>query len=496
MADISFYKYLETAFRHKLFKDKTATSFNFLGYNLPYETIGAKKGIFEYARRVLPKFYTGEFPDTAEGNLQMAKKVLEKLDRREDIELEKYFDPATAPTEYQQLVAEAQAQSQQIQTQQATGASATFSGGMGLSSAPSISSGSPAPRIIHNVPRDVPHAPETPKPDIIIANKSGVVTGEHSVKPSSASRRFNFRPSAAFTNTLRNFGSRTQVFFQRNVGKYLTAGRIGTAVSAGIGAIAGAGLGPLGVVTGGGLGALAPSWIRSGGGARFFGRVANGAINAGVGISNQISRGSLIKGPPKKVWIGLLVGLFAISLGAGIIPLPGEQQSQAQAGPTPSYKGGGAGILSCPLNNGKISCGSQSSGGSCNHCSLGYEPHTCPVGANTGRETAVDVVSSDKSVFFPLVGGANVQWIVDEVGTPIPTSEGGGTAVAATTKVSEKSYRIRLVHITSTNLTQGQQVASGTLVGQYGPDTSHVHITVQENEEFKPADLYFNLCGK
>ncbi len=80
MADVSFYQYLEGAFRYRLFNPKgiTATlntSFMGLGYNLTY------KQIFYYARKVLPKFYTGEFPDTEEGNLQMARKVLEKLDK-------------------------------------------------------------------------------------------------------------------------------------------------------------------------------------------------------------------------------------------------------------------------------------------------------------------------------------------------------------------------------------------------------------------------------
>lgn len=172
MADISFYKYLEAAFRYRLFnpagqRANLQTKFNALGYNLPYERI------FHYARRLLPKFYTdtSRFPDTEQGNLQMAKKVLETLDKHQDTQLENQLKAVTVSKENAQIIAEAQAQSQQAEAQQVppAGTSAGTSFGLpGLPSAPSISSG---PRRIYNIPQ----APKAPKPEIAIANKSGVV---------------------------------------------------------------------------------------------------------------------------------------------------------------------------------------------------------------------------------------------------------------------------------------------------------------------------------
>lgn len=281
MADISFYKYLEAAFRHKLFKDKAATSFKYLSWNLPYNRI------FYYARRVLPKFYGNEFPNTEEGNLQMAKIMLEKLDRHQDLELERYFNPATVPLETEQPVPQA------TMASVAAGETPTTMGGGRL----------PA----------LPHLP-TPIP---------------------------------LTNIRQSFASRSGIFFQRNVGKYFTVGRIATGISMGIGAIAGSILGPVGTFAGAGVGALMPSFIRSGGG-RFLGNIGNGAINAGLGISNQISTGSLIKLPPKKFWA--FIGLFFLLIGVGIFSAvfnpPGEEQPTAEAAPV------GASLTSCQFTRG------------------------------------------------------------------------------------------------------------------------------------------------
>lgn len=112
----NFFKYLQEAFRYKLYRDKSATSFKYLDYNLPYKSIGSIKGIFDYARKVLPPFYTNEFPNTEEGNLEMAKKILEKLDKRQDKELAKSFDPTTAAAENEAIIEEARQQSEATAT--------------------------------------------------------------------------------------------------------------------------------------------------------------------------------------------------------------------------------------------------------------------------------------------------------------------------------------------------------------------------------------------
>lgn len=168
MADISLYKYLEAAFRHKVFKDKAAKSFKYLNYNLPYE---GPKGIFDYARKVFPSFYSLHFPDTQDGHLQMAESILEKLDRHQDPDLNKYFDPATAPAEYTVVAQEAQAVSQQAINAGATPANTTMPNlPFGMPNAPTFSTPS-IPRVIRNIP----HTPEGPKSELVIANKSGYV---------------------------------------------------------------------------------------------------------------------------------------------------------------------------------------------------------------------------------------------------------------------------------------------------------------------------------
>lgn len=180
----------------------------------------------------------------------------------------------------------------------------------------------------------------------------------------------------------------------------------------------------------------------------------------------------------------------------GLVPTINTPPSSA----TPYTPGGGSGILSCPVNNGSVIYGSKETGG---HCATGYGFDCIPPGqpGYTGRETAVDVKGSDRMVFLPLLSGNSVEWTIDESGTPINDIEGGGIAVAATALSGNKTYRIRFVHIESTALKVGQKVNSATPVGQHVLPSidkrslaNHVHITIQEDGIYKPADLYFNLC--
>lgn len=167
---------------------------------------------------------------------------------------------------------------------------------------------------------------------------------------------------------------------------------------------------------------------------------------------------------------------------------------------TPYNPGGGSEILSCPMNQGTVVYGSKETGG---HCSGGYE-YDCILPGQpgyTGRETAVDIQGSSRTVYFPYLAGASVDWVVNEADTPINNSEGGGIAVAATASSNGKSYKIRFVHIASTNLAVGQKIKSATEVGQHVVPSAamqsfanHVHVTAAEDGVYKPADLYFNLC--
>lgn len=181
-------------------------------------------------------------------------------------------------------------------------------------------------------------------------------------------------------------------------------------------------------------------------------------------------------------------------ISAADLPPPGSIDPGAPYDPL-----GGNGLISCPLNSPMITNGSKEVGG---HCSPSYEAKygVCaqPGSGNyRGKETAIDATSFDKMVRVPfLQGGGNPQlWTVDEVGTPIAEYEGGGIAVGLNTQASGHQFRIRFVHLSSTPLQMGNQVSPGTPIGQYKlSPANHVHITIEEDGTFKPADLYFNLC--
>lgn len=331
MADISFYLYLEAAFRHKLFKDRGAVGFKWERYNLPYESAGSSKGIFEYARKVLPSFYSLHYPDTKEGHLEMAADFIKKLDQRQDPQTARYFNPDTAPREHLAVVEEAQTASQQANAQEASAASAA-----GSTRAPA---GFPqAPAFVHN-------AAQARQPDIRLPVQPAEPT------PDIKQAKFQI-PKTPFPvkNTLRNLGSKAGVFFQRNIGKHLTAGRIATGVSATIGAVAGAGFGPLGALSGAGLGTLAPSWVKSGQATRFLGKAGNGAVNAWVSASNQISGGAArltVSSGSKKLALGLVGGLFLFTLAGGIIGNLGGSTPTGQATPISAGVFGASDISNC-----------------------------------------------------------------------------------------------------------------------------------------------------
>lgn len=134
-----------------------------------------------------------------------------------------------------------------------------------------------------------------PESKIYIANKSGAVVEERTIP---TSKRFNFRGfkmPTAFTNAAKGFGARAGIFLNRNI--------IGIART-GLGAFAGGVLtagNPLGIAAGAGLGTTARAWGP---------KVVNGAIDAGVRLSNQVGRGRLnLAGPKKKIWL-LFLGIF------------------------------------------------------------------------------------------------------------------------------------------------------------------------------------------
>ncbi|MBI2039695.1 M23 family metallopeptidase [Candidatus Microgenomates bacterium] len=149
---------------------------------------------------------------------------------------------------------------------------------------------------------------EAPSKQIFIADKSGAIKGIHNIKSPS---------------WLKTFGSNTQIFTKKAVNR-LASGLTNFLKGAG-----GAG--------GGLLGGLA------GTGGRFLGGAGIGGLNSLVSFSNQISRGSIIKGPPGKFWL-ILLGVFLLVGTIAAISPTGQPTPTAQAGPV-----GPINLLSCQL---------------------------------------------------------------------------------------------------------------------------------------------------
>lgn len=342
MADISFYKYLEAAFRYRLFnpqgqKASLETKFNYLGYNLKYERI------FFYARRILAPFYRNEaqFPDTEEGNLQMAKAVINKLDK-ERRGLEDYSDAAQSVLDYELIVAEAKAESQQAATAQAavggqqavTGEPVSTMTG-GLPSLPSI------PSAQRPVIRNVPQKPggetvTTPQAKLYVADKSGRVVQERTVTPTSTTVR---KPEPPPSKLYIADKSGT-VVGERSIGRETIkpstpqprlhiANKSGAVVREHTIPASPGRFRALGGRIGRGFSSTLGSTVN--GGMRFFGRAGNGAINAFVGLSNRASTGSLIRGSSKRVWLVILGSLIILVLGTTFTVPPSTQEGQPTA---------------------------------------------------------------------------------------------------------------------------------------------------------------------
>lgn len=403
----------------------------------------------------------------------------------------------------------------------------------GLPPMPTYASAAPAPRVVADKPdqtetEKTTGAPQS-KPEAV--GKSSKAVEEHAVQGAPSARAglpvdnvskeatqpvkgikpggagFQFpKPPASIMNSLQNFGSAAGRFFQRNMGKFFTVGRIGTAVSAGIGAVAGAGFGPIGSLAGAAGGGIGSFWIKSGDGARFLGKAANKGLNAFEKLSKPGLKGASGSfgsfGSKKLVW-GLFLGLFFFVFFSGIIgglsgTTPSGQaapQAPPAGSPVPYQPGAGSGILSCPLNGVTTkTLGSKDAGG---HCTPQYEAQEAPClpGDPTGRSTAIDIRSADKAVFLPSLGGQTTDWTVDATDKIYDMGVDVGQDLVAIASYKGKSYRIRFVHLDSTFLKVGEHYADGTFVGYYRGIQNHVHITLKEDDVFKPVDLYFNLCS-
>ncbi len=182
---------------------------------------------------------------------------------------------------------------------------------------------------------------------IAITDRGGNIVREHAIPTRSRFSMRGFKIPSSFKNLM----SRVGVFFQRNIGKYATVGRVAAGVSGIIGGITGGALtggSAMGVFGGAGLGAVTPSWIRSGGG-KFLSNIGNRGINAFGSVSNQIARGksnlAVSSGAKKKLallLLGLLLLFILIGGIGGTSGGPAAGPTSPTAGTTPTTGG------SCP----------------------------------------------------------------------------------------------------------------------------------------------------
>lgn len=342
MADLSFYKYLEAAFRYKLYKNPQATSFGYLGYNLPYETKGATKGLFGYARKILPEFYTSKFPDTEEGHLQMAKKVLEQLDRKQDYKLTQHFEGFNIAQD-QQVIEEAGIQSEAAEQVNAGEPTATMTG-EGFT--PSVPSGSSV--------RSGPQTQNLPKGGKEGGTGEGTAVSQKAARLAAKQEVPAVKIPYSFKNAAKNFGT----FLGTNFKRFATPQRLVTGFTTILGGITGMGIaGSPGAFGGAILGAIAPAAIKANGG-KWIGNLANGAANTVSNLTNRIpslhlsgggSAGSFVGKSAKGGRIALLafgaVFVIAFVLGMAGALMPTSNTPVVSANPLTAF--GAADISIC-----------------------------------------------------------------------------------------------------------------------------------------------------
>lgn len=308
MANINFFRYLEAAFRYKL-KNPDAPSYKDPYYDLPYETTGNKRGIFDYSRNgntALPAIYR-QFPDTKEGNLQMIKQVISDLDKHANQELTNYFHPAVAPEENAPDVTKTTRESIQPPPPSAVGPGAIPSVTTPRVSMPRI----PIPKVAAATPKQ---PEETTKEKTPQSKLSGMLTRIQNIQTPSF---------------LKTFGSNAKIFAKNNSGRIFD----------GLKGIAGG--------VGRGLGGVASTGLS--GATPHLGRAFHGGLNAIERISQPGglgggSVGRVIQSRGKQVFVAVLLALFLLT-GLGVLT---GTTPPAPAAPLPSSPpGGGGDIASC-----------------------------------------------------------------------------------------------------------------------------------------------------
>lgn len=446
--DANFYKYLEAAFRYRLFNpvgklSKANTIFSYLGYILPF------KRIFYYARQVLPSFYrnTAEFPDTEEGNLKLARVVLEKLDKHKDIPLEYQFKGTLTPEQERLIFDQIEVESRQNEGGGQTVPTDTTTSVAGLPSAPAMPTIriSPQTRPPVKLPTEEYVGPATAKAERLTAANT------------TSPRRFNF---SAFRSKVGGKITNAAKIGLEKANPFL--GRAGNKLINNLSSI----------VNPGGMGGV-------GGGSRsIFGRFSRFGRGGGRAVS---SAGKTVK---KSRGLLALVGVLGFMILVGGIAISGTSSTGEAVPITPP--GGNMGIgntapvsqnpilgnntVSCPLPGRRvIGCGSFTSDSKYNrgvcdgpqpidrgHCGKTYDPKNelCFKGTIEATKTqrwanSIDIdAPAGEKVIFPNIDSQAVSWFYVPGSTyNVAESVGGGWGHAFTAKVGTDNWTMYTVHM-------------------------------------------------
>lgn len=321
LRDVSFYRFLIEALRYKLRNRKVggyASTASGQRFTLTYGQI------FFYARKLFPQFYNRRFPNTDEGNLKLAQSLIDRLDKGQDQELEKYLKVESAPTEseafHKQLENDIAQSQKEVEVNQPETLSAQTQ-----SNLPKPTSQTPSTQ-----PQPIPTtvADQTPS----TAHQTTPI--EQPQTPAQAQESFVKAPTIPpeASSASKNVGSNLAILFKRNLGKYLTPQLILSAFSGIVGMVTGWGVlgGPLGGVLGLGGGVIAPTLIR-GGAARSLAGAGGQALDFGGRLSNNFSTLPTPQLSKKAALIAIILVFVLVFVLAATAPF----QSPDQQPPTP-----------------------------------------------------------------------------------------------------------------------------------------------------------------
>lgn len=299
--DLNFYKFLMEAFNYKVFVKNEAPDYKGFGFFLPYNDDRQVQGIFHRARRLLPSVYNSSFPDDDQGNLAMARQVLDNLRYKRDAELAKYFDITSAPQESEKF------------HQQLKLASDNYTKAHPQPAAEAPSPVTTAVRATH-----LPSAPA--KSEKTVEEKPVETTEPPKATQPTQAPRLNpagFRLPSSVTSALSNLGSRMGRLFQGTIGKRLGA----TAIASSIGGLAGSVFGPWGAGGGAGLGGLLANSSTARQAVSDLGRGALNQLSSVRRMSPPQSPSFMKKVWQKRIWLVLILLIlgsgFLVSLGGG-----------------------------------------------------------------------------------------------------------------------------------------------------------------------------------